>query len=110
MTIVAGFFVRDGVLMCADTLHSGTGANVYESKLHPLLTDHVRVIFSFSGNAPFATSVIQDCSRALRNTKPSQFKGHSDVADVVREVLNREYRRLVYDRPDRNYDIHWGFR
>jgi hypothetical protein len=65
MTIVAGFVVQDGIVLCADTMYSG-GMKVDRTKLFPARFDNgLSVVFALAGHEGCAKMAIQDCNDAL---------------------------------------------
>jgi len=106
MTIAAGFVVRDGVLLCADTLYTPGGAKLPGAKIVASEIPCGKVIFAFAGNADFAQATIQKCLGSLRRKTPEQLATNAAIAAIVEKVLDSEYRRLVYNRPDRDQGTH----
>src|ERR1017187_1921121 len=100
MTIVVGFCVRDGVLICADTEHAGP-VNLHESKIimSPIMKNG-RVVFAYTAeNSHLARAAIQWAIYDLyQHHKPidSPFA----MASIIEKRLEGEYRRHV--SPDIN--------
>jgi hypothetical protein len=107
MTIAAGFCVRDGVLICADTLHTGTGMSLHAAKLFSSdLPGSGKIIFASAGNADFAQATIQKCITNLNGLRPGGTIGHGEIIAAIEGILDSEYRRLVFQRPDRDRQAH----
>lgn len=102
MTIAAGFRVAGGVLICADTLQSGTGAKLYGNKVFSVDTAYSKAVFTYTGNTYFAVAAIQKCQAEILSAKSTSSR--DDIAAIVGGVLNSEYRRHVFRRPDRKLD------
>jgi hypothetical protein len=105
MTIAAGFCGTDGILLGADTLHTGTGVNLHNAKLFTAEAECGKMVMSFAGHPEFAEATIQKCAHALQSATPQLAKGHAGIAAIVSRVVESEYRRVVYKRPDRS-DAH----
>jgi 20S proteasome alpha/beta subunit len=71
MTIVAGFRVKDGVVLCSDTQYTGA-AKIYQKKLFhlPIGTDHY--VFGLAGHEPNGKMAIDECEDALSDLKPGE--------------------------------------
>jgi len=98
MTIAAGFIHREGVLLCADTEHTGWTWKVQGAKLGHLEYRGGKVGWGYAGNTGFALSAIQECARQLEGIEAV------DALPRIRKVLWREYKRNVLDHPDHATD------
>jgi 20S proteasome alpha/beta subunit len=105
MTIVAGFKVQDGVLLCADTEHSGYGHSVQARKICRLDTDSIHAGFAYAGNSNFAKSAIWRCTRLLR-AEPNC----SDPLGLIADVLESEYKKQILSVPTYASDISYHYR
>lgn len=65
MTIAAGFRVRDGVLLCADTEYSG-GSKIHKEKIVSHHFSGGSVAFAIAGHGVNAGMCIRDCRYALK--------------------------------------------
>src|SRR5471030_1320253 len=100
MTIAAGFFHRDGILLCAHTEHQiGGEFKTHESKLTEFECVAGRVEFAFAGNDAFAVSAIEECERKLKQTSSK------DALTVVRAALDAEYKRIVLTHPEQAFNV-----
>jgi 20S proteasome alpha/beta subunit len=98
MTIAAGLLCKDAVLLCADSLYSGT------AKIHDKKADHFeypggKVVFAVAGNSAYAWSAIKKVKEKLKNVgDPNQ------TPTLCERVLAREYRSQIFSHPDREKD------
>jgi 20S proteasome alpha/beta subunit len=98
MTIAAGLLCKDAVLLCADTLYSGT------AKTHDKKADHFeypggKVAFAVAGNSAYAWSAIKKVKEKLKNVSdPNQ------PPTLCERILAREYRSQIFSHPDREKD------
>jgi len=107
MTIAVGFCGADGILLGADTLHTGTGINLHDTKLFAVEAKCGKAIISFSGHSEFAEATIQKCDQALQMATSDPTLGHAAMAAIISRALESEYRRLVFKRPDRRDTDHF---
>jgi 20S proteasome alpha/beta subunit len=99
MTIAAGFLCSDGVLLCADTEHTGWAAKSHHSKVDHFEVQDGKVSFALSGASALAWSALQKCRKQLQTT-PS-----SDLAADIESILDTEYRSNVLGHPNyANFD------
>jgi 20S proteasome alpha/beta subunit len=98
MTIAAGFVHKDGVLLCSDTQQEGGAIKIHSPKIGVFNCPGGKLGFALAGNVRFAISTIQTCAQQLRQTEAS------NTISVLEAVLDREYRRLVYQHPDYGKD------
>lgn len=94
MTIAAGFLCSDGVLLCADTEHTGWAAKSHHSKVDHFEVPGGKVCFALAGASDLAWSAIQKCKKQLEAT-PS-----NDLVADVETILDTEYRRNVLGHPN----------
>jgi 20S proteasome alpha/beta subunit len=94
MTIAAGFLCTDGVLLCADTEHTGWTSKSHQSKVDQFDVPDGKVCFALAGTSALAWSAMQKCKKQLQAT-PS-----SDLAADIEAILDAEYRRNVLGHPD----------
>jgi 20S proteasome alpha/beta subunit len=87
VTIVAGFRVQDGILLCSDTEWSG-GAKVYKEKIftHPFRGGVIS--FAVSGNEANAKMVIEDCQDALAQ------RGTAYTAEELKVIVRGAVRNI----------------
>jgi hypothetical protein len=104
MTLIAGFRHSSGVLLCSDTQMEGATIKTRGPKICTGEFPVGRVAFAFAGNARNAQAAIDACSRRLRAIQPGE-----DVFSKVEQVLEIQYRRLVYhpDVRDDNDSLHY---
>ena len=93
MTIAAGFVCKDGVILCADTEHTGWPSKFHESKLDHFEIPAGKIAFALAGNRSFAWCAIQKCRERLRSVAPQS------VANELEQILETEYRRNVFGHP-----------
>jgi len=99
MTIAAGFNFDHGVLLCADTKHSGDMA-LYESKVakkeYPSGAQSVCV---FAGSSKYAHMAIRKVESALSALKRPSL---SAMEREIEKVLLQVHRDHIFKHPDRN--------
>jgi hypothetical protein len=101
MTIAAGFVCREGVVLCADTEHTGWSAKFHDSKLGDFEIPGGKIAFALAGNTSFAWAVMEKCKRLLQ-TIP-----HEKTLTELERILDREYRRNVLSNPGRDQSYHY---
>ncbi len=98
MTIVAGFKVKEGIVLCADTKFTGA-MNLYQPKLFEVdLKDGDRLIFGLSGPEATAQTAIDLCTDELKGLK----REHHSVTRVkvaLRRVVKQVTEEYVYVHP-----------
>ena len=94
MTIVAGFHFSDGLLFCADSLHTGYAHTTHEPKLFRLDCALGSFVFGYAGNPSFARAAILTCQRKL-----TEASDHADIIAILERWADKEYRRLVLSAP-----------
>src|SRR5687768_1633241 len=65
MTLVAGFVLSEGILLCADTLYSDGTTKAYKDKLFGWFGKYTNVCFAISGSDVVARMVVEECMAAL---------------------------------------------
>jgi 20S proteasome alpha/beta subunit len=105
MTIAAGFVHRDGVLLCADTQHESSVNRLHAKKLFAFGCKFGNLGIAYAGNSAFARAVIQ-IMQAKLDTLPV-----NDPLPAIRRIVDKEYRRLVYQHPHFGQDptLDFGF-
>jgi hypothetical protein len=93
MTIAAGFSHGSGIVLCADTQQEAGTGKFHGPKVGVSDIPYGKIAFAMAGNAAFATTAVQSCAAALGTTTPSK------TISVMVEVLESEYRRLVFTHP-----------
>ena len=93
MTIAAGFFHRDGIVLCSDTQQETGMAKFHGPKVAVTDIPFGKIAFAFAGHSDFATTAIQSCSTRLADVSPE------DTVHVLADVVESEYRRLVFSHP-----------
>ena len=95
MTIAAGFNFTDGVLICADTKHSG-GLRLFASKVF-VKDDYAngsKSVFAYAGDMGYSRMGIQHCEAAIAKTPRAdsatlRSKVESEIAKLHREHIYR---------------------
>jgi 20S proteasome alpha/beta subunit len=93
MTIVAGFKVRNGILLAADTMYTG-GAKVHQPKLFgytpsPDTEESATLGFALAGHEDFGKMAIEDCVEAIASCPPPDRS-----IDTVRKLLRRAVKTI----------------
>jgi 20S proteasome alpha/beta subunit len=94
MTIAAGFRCEDGLLLCADTEHTGWAEKSHHSKVDQFEVPGGKVCFALAGASTLARSAIQKCKRQL------QANASTDLVADIEGILDAEYRRNVLGHPN----------
>jgi hypothetical protein len=105
MTIAAGFLHRDGVLLCAGTEHESPSMKMYDTKILPFDWHGRPGAFVYAGNGKFAVAAAQRCKTRLEATSSQ------DAKQVIEDLLDKEYRRVVLSNPKHSEDasLHYWF-
>ena len=85
MTIVAGFRVKDGVLLCADTMYSGD-MKIYQPKIFRVETDEAKFGFALAGNEVYGKMAFQECQKAVEQC-PVGERTKLRLIPILRDVL-----------------------
>jgi hypothetical protein len=93
MTIAAGFWHRNGVLLCSDSQQEGGSTKIYGPKIGFFECPGGKIGIAFAGNVRLALSAIDHCSSRLKSVPPSD-----TVAELDAE-LETCYRRAVFSHP-----------
>lgn len=99
MTIAAGFVHREGVLLCADSQQETGPMKTQAPKLGSFECSGGHVAYALAGHVAFAESAISKCRRALKA------KAAGGTFNKLEEVLDNEYRRVVFKHPQ--YPADW---
>jgi hypothetical protein len=94
MTIAAGFIHSGGIILCSDTQQEGGAIKFHGPKIGCFKCPGGNVAIALAGNVRFAISAIQKCEFHLATVSAK------DTISELEAVLEREYRRVVYDHPD----------
>lgn len=71
MTTVAGFWVKDGVLICSDTHYTG-GYKIYKHKIFPGEITGESYIFAVAGHEGNAKMAIDACKDTIAELTPEE--------------------------------------
>jgi 20S proteasome alpha/beta subunit len=71
MTIVAGFKVHDGILLCSDTQYTGA-EKVNKQKLFPEPIDGHSYVFALAGHEPNGKMAMEECQEAIKAILPER--------------------------------------
>src|SRR2546427_6051638 len=93
MTIAVGLRCQDGILLCADTEHTGYSAKSHHAKLDRFDIYGGNICFALAGASALAWSAVQKCKTELQTAS-------ADVIGHIEETLDREYRRNVFGHPN----------
>jgi hypothetical protein len=128
MTIVAGFHVMDGIVLCGDTMYTG-GMKLHQSKLvgatlkdSPNPVDHLSVAFALAGHEGNARMAIEDCIDGMSECQPEK-RTYRKITRILRSAIlgiNRVCDRLrgpreaarampPFSPPSRPKATAWGF-
>lgn len=95
MTLAIGALTQDGVMLCADTLVSGSTHGEYESKLVGYRFRDGLAVFGLAGYFSSAHSAIQECEPILRKSGPK--RTHREIASQLKPTLARMMKIQVID-------------
>jgi 20S proteasome alpha/beta subunit len=88
MTIAAGFWVSDGVLLCADTQYTG-GMRVYENKIFGLTLSGkgaCSVHIALAGHDGTCKMAVEDCFEAIEGI-PAGHRNYATVKGKIRSAV-----------------------
>lgn len=71
MTIVAGFHVDDGILLCSDTQYTGA-TKIFQQKLFPYTITGDSYVFALAGHEQNGKMAIDECQEAIAEMKPEE--------------------------------------
>ena len=106
MTITAGFRVRDGILLCADTMYTGEGKS-YETKILTMQIRRVTVAFPFCGAQDYGLMAIEDCQKAILKSA-SKRQSMDELQDLIPITLRRLFKEHAEMQPDDAIESHTG--
>ena len=106
MTITAGFRVRDGILLCADTMYTGEGKS-YETKILTTQIRRVTVAFPFCGAQDYGLMAIEDCQKAILKSA-SKRQSMDELQDLIPITLRRLFKEHAEMQPDDAIESHTG--
>jgi 20S proteasome alpha/beta subunit len=110
MTIAAGFFYADGVLVCADSQFTVGASKIDGLKVGHFDASWGQVVCSFAGNVDYAAAAFQACERECEEPKTK-----TDPRAAFEEILSSFYERHVFAHPksgrdDTGYSLFLGIR
>ncbi|HXM44456.1 MAG TPA: hypothetical protein VN924_24675 [Bryobacteraceae bacterium] len=102
MTIVAGFHVNDGILICSDTQYTGA-AKVYQQKVFPMTVDGDTYVFGLAGHEPNGKMAIEDCQEAIQDL-PAEQRSLKGIKRALRKAVKPICDEYVLSRPTGDQD------
>lgn len=111
MTIAAGFKVRDGIVMCADTMYTAA-MKIHADKLFAGHVDQglesgdgrCSWIFALAGNEAYAKMAIDDCIEAILALS-AEARNSQSVKSSLRAAIKRVNDEYVDTRPAGEKDL-----
>lgn len=97
MTIAAGFYYQDGILLCADTEQTLGTLKFNRPKISTLICDRGTFGFAYAGHSHFAQSTVQKLTKRLNESA-------DDTDSIIGETLEEDYTRLVLNHPNVSFD------
>jgi hypothetical protein len=101
MTIAAGFRVKDGILVCADTQYTG-GVKVHQAKVfrYEIGTgqDSCALAFALAGHEVYGKMAIEDCAEEIE--KCLGVRSLRAVKGLLRKAVKKIALEYVDSRPD----------
>ena len=108
MTIVAGFHVNEGILLCSDTQYTGEARHQHPKIAEPIKIGTSRILFALAGSEETARMAIEDCADALQEISPGR-RSLKCIKQAIRAKIRDVYRNHVEDVPnlarDRHFDL-----
>ncbi len=98
VTIVAGFNFDDGLLICADTKHSGTSIHFAPKISAKVYASGAKSAMAFSGRTRYARMTIEDCERAIERISDPTIR---EMEDEIKDVLIQIHDKHIFRHPDR---------
>jgi hypothetical protein len=104
MTIVAGFQVVDGILMCSDTQYT-SNAKVFQQKLFPysLGDDSSTYVFALAGHDQNGKMAIDECWDAIQ-ALPVEFRSLRAIRRALQKAVKPICDEYVLSRPSSEQD------
>src|SRR5216683_749713 len=99
VTIVAGFNFKSGILLCADTKHSGTSKQYATKIFTKIYPSGAKSVFGFSGRSAYARMAISACEKAIQRKSDPTIQ---EMKDEIEDVLIQIYQKHIFKHPDRN--------
>jgi hypothetical protein len=102
MTIVAGFCVQDGLLLCADSQYTG-GTKVHQPKLFGYtinsgIPESCTLAFALAGHENFGKMAIDDCVESITDCKPKE-RTMAKIKRLLRKAIKSINDEYVDTRP-----------
>jgi len=105
VTIIAGFRVQDGILLCSDTEWSGAG-KIYQQKIFSHFFRGGAIAFAVAGNEANARMAIEDCQYAIDAARKKPYTP-KELTAIVREAVRATHKKYVDQRPDTEKEAAW---
>lgn len=102
MTIAAGFKIEEGVVLCADTKHTYSGAMKLQSAKIFSKADYssgLKTAFCIVGSVRYCKMVIQKCEGALARLGAHECS-KAEIRVVIETVLLSVFQEHIYKHPD----------
>jgi 20S proteasome alpha/beta subunit len=93
MTIAAGFKLRDGVLLCADTEFSG-GIKTHKEKIVRHYFRGGAIVFAITGNESNAGMAIRDCCYELKSDRDNPYSP-KEIEHIIRTAVGSIHKQYV---------------
>src|SRR5438105_14228253 len=104
MTIAAGFCYDDGLLLCADSMHT-SDLKLHRPKIFMTRYEDGLIAFALAGHEGYAKMAIQDCTDAILACEASQ-RSVKTIKRIVRNTLRSTYVDHIDMRPPHEqYDV-----
>jgi hypothetical protein len=91
MTIAAGFVAEDGVVVCADSQHTGTMAKFDQKKIRDMVSGDSYLVLGGAGTSDYidmAGDLIEDKFKKCR-------KGESSIRRIIKDAVLEVYRNHI---------------
>lgn len=102
MTIAAGFKIQEGVVLCADTKHTYSGAMKLQSAKIFKKDDYpsgIKTAFCIVGSVRYCKMIIQKCEGALARLGAHECS-RAEVRAVIETILITAFEEHIYRHPD----------
>jgi hypothetical protein len=98
MTIAAGFVGRDGILLCADTMHTDGYTKFYDDKLFTWTGHGAAVCFAVAGNATIAKMAVHSCKAALDSIEEADLSS-GRILSEIQTIFKSVQEQYIDTRP-----------
>lgn len=100
VTIAAGFYCADGIVLAADSQYSGGGSKTSGQKIFPIQqNDRFAVTLATAGHAGIAKRTIQKLTDSLKARIGHRAASIAELQDILEDVLCDVHAKYIYSAP-----------